>query len=83
MSWRENWNYKRFIDLSSESYLLIKNSKKMALPLAVLLVATSVHAIQNITCPILSCTNVDRLTPGVCFEHDGVVPTKKLMGAQC
>jgi len=55
----------------------------MALPLAVLLVATSVHAIQNITCPILSCTNVDRLTPGVCFEHDGVVPTKKLMGAQC
>lgn len=38
---------------------------------------------QNITCPILNCEDQSLLTPGVCFEHDGNVPTRKLVGALC
>jgi hypothetical protein len=38
---------------------------------------------QNITCPILVCNSPSGLVPGVCYSHDGNVPTKQLSGAQC
>lgn len=54
----------------------------MALRLTLFL-TTAAHCASNITCPILDCKNQKQLTPGVCFEHDGNVPTKKLLGTQC
>jgi len=39
---------------------------------------------QNITCPILDCTvETGGMVPGVCFESDGRLPTRKLRGGSC
>jgi len=35
------------------------------------------------TCPILDCEPEEPLAPGVCFEHDGNVPTISLKGGLC
>ena len=32
-------------------------------------------------CPILEC--LYDLEPGVCYEHDGAVPTQKIKGKSC
>lgn len=54
----------------------------MALRFTIFLIAAT-NAASNITCPILDCKDQRHLTPGVCFEHDGNVPTKSLLGAKC
>jgi len=39
---------------------------------------------QNITCPVLDCTaETGGMTPGVCFESDSRLPTRKLRGGSC
>jgi hypothetical protein len=39
---------------------------------------------QNITCPVLDCTaETGGMTPGVCFESDSRLPTRKFRGGSC
>ena len=39
---------------------------------------------QNITCPVPDCTaETGGMTPGVCFESDSRLPTRKLRGGSC
>lgn len=37
----------------------------------------------EIACPILSCSQNAKLTPGVCYSHDGNVPTKFITAVKC
>ena len=58
----------------------------MALQSAMVLsmLIASGEAALSINCPILDCSEEsDTMVPGVCFEHDGSVPTKKLQGRLC
>ena len=47
-------------------------------------IATTYAQTHNLTtCPVLDCNPETPLPPGVCFEHDGRVPTIKLQGGLC
>jgi len=42
------------------------------------------EAQSEINCPILDCDFFnDKMVPGICFQHDGKVPTKTIRGKQC
>jgi len=51
--------------------------------MALLILFIGVVYSQNILCPILTCDDLTGLVPGVCFSHDGDVPTKRITGASC
>lgn len=51
-------------------------------PFKLSLLAAAAQALIN--CPILDCAaERETMVPGICFQHDGNVPTKSIQGRFC
>jgi hypothetical protein len=49
-----------------------------------LALVSAIEAANEINCPILDCDFVkNTMVPGICYQHDGKVPTKLIRGKQC
>ena len=55
----------------------------MVLILLLTLALVNAQTLNLTTCPVLDCNPEEPLEKGVCFEHDGRVPTIKLKGGLC
>ena len=55
--------------------------KLLVLLFAIVAIKAQTHNLT--TCPVLDCNPETPLPDGVCFEHDGRVPTIKLQGGLC
>jgi len=60
---------------------MTKMAQRSVFAVALLLPLSVYAANAKIECPILECT--EELEEGVCFQHDGSVPTQKIKGRLC